>query len=194
MSFLGQILFLVAMSRFSDYYREPVIFRNTLYAFITGIVGGAAFIALFFAFFMSPLGSYSDVSSAPGVPLVVYSFLLFFALIWLFLFIITLIQGIFYKRAFNALAEKSLENNFRTAGQLMLIGGALTIIFVGSFVFFIGWFFALAGFFSMKLNVPPVYTTRMQQSSISGAKKRCPFCGAEQEVDAIFCSHCGKKL
>jgi hypothetical protein len=112
------------------------------------------------------------------------------------LFVIILIQSIFYRRTFNLLAEKSGEGNFKTAGLLMLIGGALTIILVGSFVFFIGWFFALAGFFSMKPSEKPIFTasTPTPQLSTAAQKRYCPFCGAEQEIDALFCSRCGKKL
>ena len=56
--------------------------------------------------------------------------------VWLGAFAITLAQSIFYRAGFNALADKSGEGYFKTAGLLMLIGGVLTIIFVGLFVLF----------------------------------------------------------
>ena len=64
-------------------------------------------------------------------------------------FILAAINGFFYRRAFYALAEKSGEGNFRTAGLLMLLGGALTIVAVGGLLFFIGWIIAAIGFFNL---------------------------------------------
>jgi uncharacterized membrane protein len=46
LSFVGCILFLVAMHGLANYYKDHSIFSNALYAFITGIVGTIAIIAI----------------------------------------------------------------------------------------------------------------------------------------------------
>jgi uncharacterized membrane protein len=123
-------------------------------------------------------------------------FLTVVIIVWLGQFVIALFQGIFFRRAFYALAEKSGESRFSTAGLLMLIGGALTIIFVGGLIFIIGWIYATLGFSSMKPKAPQTYQLPSQQppSSVMTQKKYCPQCGTENQIEAIFCSHCGNKL
>jgi uncharacterized membrane protein len=96
--------------------------------------------------------------------------------VWLGAAIIAILNGFFYRRAFYALAEKSGEGNFRTAGLLMIIGGALTIVIVGGLIFFIGWIFAAMGFFSMKPKQTlsfPAATSRNSNPS-NGTKEAVP--------------------
>jgi len=57
------------------------------------------------------------------------------ALIAVFL-VILIISSFFWKRAFNKLAEKSGNNNFNTAGLLILIGAAVPIVGIGGLI---GW-------------------------------------------------------
>jgi ribosomal protein L40E len=78
----------------------------------------------------------------------------------------------------------------------MIIGGALTILFVGGLIFFIGWIVATMGFSSMKpkpTQTSPI-TPQEVPTQVMPQKKQCLNCGAENSIDAIFCSHCGNKL
>jgi uncharacterized membrane protein len=136
------------------------------------------------------------VSGSPSVASAVLSFLVFFAAVWIGVFVIALVQSIFYKRAFDVMAEKSGEGKFKEAGLLMLIGGALTIVLVGGIVFFIGWIFAAMGFFSMKKPSSQNLVSSQQQtsSSIVMQKRYCSHCGVEINMDSIYCSRCGNKL
>ncbi len=198
LSFVGSILFLVAMYRFANLYRTPAIFRNSLYGFLSSIVGGIVLTALIFGFLFSALAPLTPpFYTSPPVPSVVWSFFGLLAILWLGVFTIVLIQSIFYRAAYYALAEKSGEDNFRTAGLLMIIGGALTIIMVGALVFFVGWIFAAIGFFSMKSSSPqssmPSQQPPMPQATLP-AQKICQNCGAQNSESALYCSHCGAKL
>ncbi len=157
LSFSGQIIFLIAMNRFADYYQTRTIFRNTLYAFITTIIGSIVFIILTYGVFSSLINSLEAIQNNPSSipPISIFVVLItFFGVIWLVTFLIALFQGIFYRRAFYALADKSGQYDFRQAGFWMFIGGILTIIAIGAIIFFVGWIFAVIGFFHMEPPVP----------------------------------------
>ena len=204
LGYAGYVLLLAAMNGLSKHYNDPKIFRNSLYGFITTIIGAIVFIFLLEAFLFpafDQLNTFNQVNTVKAIAATpslstFLSFLTVVVFIWLGQFVIALFQGIFFRRAFYALAEKSGESRFRTAGLLMLIGGALTIVFVGGLIFFIGWIYAALGFSSMKTTAPQTYLLPPQQppNPIMTQKKYCPQCGTENQIDAIFCSHCGNKL
>jgi uncharacterized membrane protein len=198
LSFVGNILFLVAMNGFANFYQTPKIFRNALYAFLSAIIGGIALTLSFFGLIISWIPpSYTPPGQAYGPPLssTVLPFLAAIAIVWIGLFIIVLVQSIFYRSSLIALAEKSGENNFKTAGLLMLIGGALTIVFIGVFLFLVGWLFTAMGFFSMKPQPVKQNSTMMQPNVTTESFKRtCSNCGALNTEAAIYCSRCGNKL
>ena len=195
LSYAGQVLFLVAMNRFADYYRDRAIFRNALYGFITAVVGSVVFIILTFGAFSSLRGLLPTTPATPSTPpsmSILVAFISFFLIIWLGAFIIALVQSLFYRRAFYALADKSGESNFRQAGLFMLIGGVLTIIFVGALIFFVGWIFAVLGFFHMQPGASQAYSP--QTPSSMGRVRYCPTCGKENSESDAFCSRCGSRL
>jgi uncharacterized membrane protein len=195
LSYSGQVLFLVAMNRFADYYRDRAIFRNALYGFITAVVGSVVFTILIFGVFSS-LRALLPTTSTPGTPpsaSFLIAFIGFFAVIWLGAFIVALVQSLFYRQAFYALEAKSGESNFRQAGLFMLIGGVLTIIFVGALIFFVGWIFAVLGFFHMQPGTSQTGSPQ-QTAPSSGRVRYCPTCGKENSESDTFCSRCGSRL
>lgn len=198
--YAGYILFLVAMNGLAKYYEDPAIFRNSLYAFIATIAGAIVFIIVMFAFLLPIFDQLITTPITPGAPApslsVFYSLLYVIAFVWLSAFVMALVQGIFYRRAFYALAEKSGEGKFRQAGFWMLIGGALTIVFIGTLIFYVGWIFAAIGFFSLKARTPQTYLPPSQHIPVQSTaqKKYCSYCGAENNIEAVFCSQCGNKL
>lgn len=198
LSFVGLILFLISMNGFGNYYKEPAIFRNVLYGFITAIAGGVVLVLIVLAIVfggINPLFSTPHIAGSPSVASAVLSFFVFLGIVWIGVVVIALVQSIFYKRAFDALAEKSGEGKFKEAGLLMLIGGALTIVLVGGIVFFVGWIFATVGFFSIRTTAPQnIAPSQQKTSSIMIQKRYCSQCGAEINLDSIYCSHCGSKL
>jgi uncharacterized membrane protein len=71
-------------------------------------------------------------------------------------------------RAFNKLAEKSGDDNFKTAGLLYLLGTVLTIVLIGGLLIWIAWIFAAMGFNSLKPKEPPAPTSAYPTSQTSG--------------------------
>lgn len=152
-SYVGHVLFLIAMNQIANYYQTRAIFRNALYAFIATVIGSLIFIILTHGTFSSLTNFLETMQRTPrslppaSVFVALFSFLV---IIWLDSFLLAIVQGIFYRRAFYALAEKTDEQNFRKAGYLMFVEGILTIIVVGALLFFVGWIFVILGFFNMK--------------------------------------------
>jgi len=73
-----------------------------------------------------------------------------FAIVWVVTSVVAIINGILYRRAFDALAEKSGEKNFKQAGSFMFTGDVLMIVLVGTVMVFIAWILAFKGFTSIK--------------------------------------------
>lgn len=164
-NFVVYILFLVAMNGFAKYYNDSKIFTNSLCAFIVSNATGIAFLIITYTFVTPLLDQLPTTISSPGdVPQlsVVLPIIQVVAFIWIAMALIGILNGFFYRRAFNALAEKSGEQNFKQAGLFMFIGGILMIIFVGALLYLIGLIFAILGFFSMK---PKAFQTLSDQET-----------------------------
>jgi uncharacterized membrane protein len=200
---VGIIMVLIAMKGFADYYADDSIFRDALYAIIFGIVGIVVlgiFVILFF--FATSITSVTTSMMPPvSAPFFALSAIGFIILALAIVLVFFLLEAIFFRRAFDKLANKSGEGIFRTAGLLLLIGAVLTIVLVGLVLIFIAWIMAAVGYFSIKAkampstappSIPPAASP--PQPSVSFEKKYCPNCGAENTADAGYCVRCGKKL
>jgi uncharacterized membrane protein len=192
------ILFLIAMYRLSNYYNEPSIFINVLYALIIGVIGSIV-VSLFSFFFTFQSTQFSPIN--PQLPLSSFANSIFSSLISTAINLVILIfSAVFYKRAFNKLAEKSGVNDFKTFGTLYLIGAVLTIIFVGALLVWIAWIFAYMGFRRLKpieaqtaANQPISYATSVTGTPLC-LSRYCQYCGSENKKDALYCRSCGKQL
>jgi uncharacterized membrane protein len=196
-SYAGYILFLVAMKGMSKVYNDDKIFKNSLYGFSASIVGAIVFLVVVFRFLVPTLDQLTAYANTPGTipPLsIITSFLQVMVAVLIGGSILAAITGFFYRRAFYALAEKSGANNFHTAGLLMMLGGALTIVVVGGLIFYIGWITAAIGFFSLKPKPTQAYIPPSPEPPAQAMTKRCPYCGAENSPDSVYCAHCGNKL
>ncbi len=189
---VGLILVLIAAKGIADEYKNCTIYRNSIAGFTMGLIGtviGITEFAIFdflrgFIFSHPIVGAFGYILAIGG---------------WIVMFLFFLLEGIFFKQAFENLAYSSKESILRTGGLLLLIGGALTIIFAGFFVLFIGWIIVAAGLFSLRPPVQPAQTyihppTSPNAGTISGQVKYCPYCGAENRPDSSFCNHCGRRL
>ena len=168
LSFSGQILFLVAMNKFANYYDARGIFRNALYAFVIAIAGTFVLFPVTFGA-LSYLRNLIEANpftpgTSPAISVIV-AIIGFFLILWIGTFLIAAVEGFFYRRAFYALAERSGEHNFKQAGFFMFIGGILMIIAIGALLFFIGWIFAVLGFFSVKPKALQTYSAEETPSS-----------------------------
>lgn len=127
------IVFVLAMNGFAKYYDDSQIFTNSFYAVIINsisIIIAPVILHVLEGLYLHPIFN--------------------LAISLVFLAVVGILTGFFYREAFYALAEKSGEQHFKHAGWLMFIGGILTVIAIGVFVIFLGRIFAVSGFFSMK--------------------------------------------
>jgi uncharacterized membrane protein len=166
---IGIILVLVAMHDLANYYKESGIFNNALYGFIAGIVGivvtGITFVYLFF--YTSVLTDFlykiypgwngdlstlsgltpntSNISLSDAAP-ILESFFLVLAVLWIF----SIIAAFFARRSLKALSAKASVGLFSTAALLLLIGGFLTIVFIGFILMLIALLLIAIAFFQIK--------------------------------------------
>jgi uncharacterized membrane protein len=187
---VGFILFMVAMHRLSNYYNEPGIFRNVLYAFILSIVEGIVLVGVYIAIVLSAIGSSSITNNPPNVTNFMTEFVVTYLVAIGVGVVFAIVNGVLYMRAFNKLKEKSGVDNFGTAGILYLVGTIIPI------VGWIAWIFAAMAFNKLKPSstAPPTFSYPTQLPPTNMQTKRCPNCGAENHADALYCVSCSKPL
>jgi uncharacterized membrane protein len=189
---IGIVLVLIGMKGLSEYYKDESIYRNALAGLIFGIIGIVAVSAFSILAFLGGLASIFSFGFAG-----VIGGVLAIILILVISFIFYLIMAMYFRRSLDALAERSGESLFHTAGTLLFWGAVLTIIAVGLILIFIAWIIATIAFFSMRITQtqpyayapPPPPVAQPTQST-----RYCPNCGAPVQPGATFCSNCGKPL
>jgi len=182
LNLVGIILVLIAMKGMADYYDDNEIFQNALYGFIFGFIGVIALIAVIIMF------AFGFTTISPVTAPIAGFGLLIIAIIILYVF--SLIGAVFYKKSLDTLSKKSNEQMFTTAGLILLIGAAIPLI--GEILKFVAWILAAVGFFSIKkLSQPP----ELKEAVLPANEKRfCKYCGAQLQLNAVFCQKCGKKV
>jgi uncharacterized membrane protein len=216
LAFVGFILFLVAMYGFSKDYAERKIFSYILYGLIISVVIAVIIGIIWFALTMVSifsLVSSSGLSPSPSTPQIQSLIAPYYAPLITAMTVVSLVWILFNYKAFNLLAEKSGVHMFRTAAKIFVAGavvnvavGALfavlgllglidyyTMLLVsvpGGLVQYVAWGFAAKSFFSIPIPTPSYAAT--VTSPAQGPY--CPHCGAQNQVDAIYCSRCGQKL
>jgi uncharacterized membrane protein len=192
LGFAGFILFLIAMHRLSEYYREPAIFRNVLIAYILQIVAViVAFAVLLVAIFLS--ASSAQASLMPSFSSLILEFIGALGAYY----VISIVSGVLFMRAQNKLAEKSGVDNFKTFGLIYLIGILLAPALVGGLLVWVAWIIGATGFQKLKPTSAtvnqPLYNPPF--TAVPNTPKRfCPYCGTENPQDALYCRNCGKQL
>ena len=64
-------------------------------------------------------------------------------------------MAVYLRKSFDALANKTGNGMFKTAGLLLLIGAILTIVLIGLILIFVAWILLTVAFFSMPSTPPP---------------------------------------
>jgi uncharacterized membrane protein len=191
-SIVGIILLFIAMKGLAEYYKDESIYRDALRGLIFLIVAAVAIAVAVPLFIIG--GAFSVFAAGPfGIGLGLVSLLLLAVIVFIFY----LLAATNLRKSFNTLAQKSGEHMFETAGTLLFIGAILTIVFfIGLLLIFVAWIIATIAFFSIKVppqpytySPAPVFTAPTAQAS-----RFCPNCGAPQDPNVTFCSHCGKQL
>ena len=189
---IGIILLLIGLKGLSEYYKDESIYKNAIWGVLFGIVG---IIAVTVAVLGLLIGSVTiGMTTAPSAGTGFGVLILLLALVLVFVFYV--LMAMYFRRAFSALAQRSGEHNFETAGTLLFIGAILTIVFgIGLLLIFVAWIFATIAFFSIKVPSQPYANTAPPTATQpTQATRYCPNCGAPVNADAVFCPHCGKQL
>ena len=147
----GFIMFMYAMYSLSNYYKEPAIFKNVLYAFIVSLVSGAVVVALEVAVIISAFAGIFPINTPSTITPAFTQIILTYAVVFVVAIAFGIVNGVLYMRAFNKLKEKSGVDNFGTAGLLYLIGVFIPLIG------WIAWIFAAMGFNKLKAAHQPLH-------------------------------------
>jgi len=166
---IGFILILIALKSFADHYKDAGIFNNALYGFITAIAGIVISLGAFIATALTVVADLgiTDWTSAAEWTTILSTETALDSLLALFggiivafviLFIFAILTALLYRKSLGKLASKSGVGLFGTAGLLLLIGAALTIIVIGFLLIWISFLIVAIAFFSMKptaVEAPP---------------------------------------
>jgi len=191
---IGLILVLIGMKGLSEHYKDKRIYDGL----VTGII----------LFIISSILVFGGVITLYSTILVMFSGLVLLTILgagicFIIGFIFALLAVKYIKNCLHALAERSGQNLFRTAGTLIWFGAILTIIGIGAILIWVGFIIAAIGFFTLKDNQQPTYgytppppnTQQPYQTETSNVKANfCPNCGTPVALDATFCAHCGKQI
>ena len=177
---LGVILVLIALYNFAGYYKEKGIFNNAMYGVFAGIVGIVIAVVIGIAIVLSNITSFleklypswngnlstipslsgmtpvtSNLSFSDIVPFIVAAITVI-AVLWIF----AIITAFFVRRSLSLASSKTSVRLFSTAGWLLLIGAALTIILIGFLLMWIALLILAIAFFTVKPQTeqPPMAT------------------------------------
>ncbi len=192
---IGIIMILIGLKGLAEHYKDDSIYRNAIRGVLFGIIG---IIAVSVGVVAAIVGGFFSVFTLGAAGII--GGILTLILILVVAFVFYLLMAMYFKRAFDSLAERSGEQLFHTAGTLLFIGAILTIVGIGLFLIFIAWIIATVGFFSMKVTPTQQYSQQPYGYSppppptVLQATRYCPNCGAPVDANATFCPHCGKQL
>jgi len=218
LSFVGLIVFMIAMNGLANDYKDRGIFDNALFGIIVIVIGGVLAGAAAFILVLSSIASLGIQFTNPPVNMEAFlpSIIGFLIPVILVVAAFALTQAWFFWRAFSRLAAKSQVSHFKTGGLLFIVGVAVSMAFfflgavlvsaeliavdgmfilgsVGSFVSYAAWAVVTASFFRIK--APSNHTFQQQvMPPPTRQVKYCPHCGAENNIDAVYCTRCGKRL
>ena len=169
----GLIIVLIAFNGLADYYKDRRIFNNVIYGVFAAIIGAviAAAVVVTAAFDMlSVLGihisNWTDWTAIQNFDwqnftnwsaLAPYVAAIAGALVALFIFIV--VAAILLRRSLITLSEKSGIHMFATAGLLLLIGAALTVIIIGFLLMWVALILLAVAFFEMRTTPTQPQTT-----------------------------------
>lgn len=191
LSIVGIILIFIGIKGLSEYYKDDSIYRNAIMGVVFGIIGLVALAIGVIAVIVS--GMLSSLEFGPvGAG---FRFLLGLLLL-IVVFIFFVLMTMYFRRAFNSLAQRSGEHLFETAGTWLFYGAVLIIMFgIGFIIMFVAWIMATIAFFSIKApSQTYVYGPPPTAAPTTQATRFCPNCGAPVDANATFCPHCGKQL
>ncbi len=145
---VGFILTLIGLHSLSKHYRKPELFTNMLIAVIVIAIGVVITTAVFSIVLVH---NYLTILEGPNdvfITMSKFATTLLTALVAFWIFII--VGAIFLRKAYLGLYGVSGVGEFKTAGNLVLIGAVLAIVLIGYLIILVGQIFAIIGAFELK--------------------------------------------
>jgi uncharacterized membrane protein len=196
-SIIGILLVFIAMKGLAEHYKDDNIFQGLVMGVVFGIIGLFALALGGFGAITTAINSFSSsyYSTSFGSSILIAIASLVVA------FIFMLLMSLNFRKALNALSDRSGEPLFRTAGTFMFFGAILTIVLVGiialiaSFVIMTVAFYALfkADTSTQSCSHTSSQTSQNVSTGNTGAKF-CPYFGTSATPGTAFCVNCGKQI
>ncbi len=219
LSFVGFLLFLVAMYGFSRDYQDQRIFNYLLYGIIITIVAAAVvFVILFIVVLFNLATLFPNLnSSAPPPSQVSSEMSKIFSLVFPLFGLVGIIWIAFNVKAFNLLSDKSKVLLFRTGAKVLIAGALvniaiavifavigfyvavslatlLTLLTIGGLIQDVAWVILAMAYFRIQPAIPVQTGSPINTLPVSGQVRYCTYCGAPNQLNALYCTHCGQKL
>mgnify|MGYP006282585033 CR=1 FL=1 len=152
----GLVLEFIAVKKIADAVKDKSIFSNFLLNFIFGLIAISSLIIIMVATIGS-IGGFSFFTTLEGMntsnPAEIFSYLQPFLLgciiAFIIMWILSIIGAIYLKKSYDAIADHTKVDSFKTTGLLYVIGTATFIILIGFLVLFIARIFEIISYFSL---------------------------------------------
>ena len=218
LSFVGLLLFLLAMYGFSKDYQDHRIFSYLLYGIIITIVAAVIVLAILVIVILFNLSTLFPnlSSSAPPSSQISSEMSKIFGFVFPLFGLVGIIWIAFNVKAFNLLSDKSKVPLFRTGAKVLIAGAIVNIVIaiifavvssyvavsfntllalltIGGLVQDVAWVLLATAYFRIQVPAAPVQAA-INIPPVSGQEKYCTYCGAPNQLNALYCSHCGQKI
>jgi uncharacterized membrane protein len=211
LSFVGFLLFLVAMYGFSKDYQDHRIFSYLLYGIIITIIAAVVLLAILFIVILFNVATlFPNLSSSASQSTQISSQMSrIFGLLFPLFGLVGIIWIAFNVKAFNLLSDKSkvliagalvnivLAIIFAVIGTYVSVSfnTLLALLTIGGLVQDVAWVLLAMAYFRIRAPVVPVQTAEpVNIPTVSGQVKYCTNCGAPNSIGATYCTRCGQKL
>jgi len=163
---IGVVLFLRGMKELSNYYQDERLYQNSWtgvkFYIVALIAAGVAIVAITIGVWTAT-GFTFTADFVPNVAFGVGVAAFLAGIVTAFVFYVLATSHL--RRAFNALAEKTGESYFTTAGILLWWGAILTIVVVGLLLILVAWIYATIGLFSMRPRAQQTFNGQQYDST-----------------------------
>ena len=192
-SIVGLVLIFIAVKYISQITKDEDIFKNYLMNFILSVISIVAiFVIMLIAF--GAAGGFSWITEIQTANITDFNtFLDYFGgligacvLALIVGWILSILAAMYLRRSYNAIAEHTKVDLFKTTGTLYFFGAITTIILIGFLILFIARIVEIIAYFKLPDELPT--------GDNKDSERRCPNCGRIIPEDAVSCPYCSKKL
>ena len=219
LSAIGFLLFLIAMYGFSKDYSEQKIFSNLINGIVITIIAVVVVTVIAVIIILFNFATlFPNLSSSTSSTQISSSFSKTLGSVPSFYGLVEVVWIVFVVRAFDLLSDKSKVPLFRTGAKVLLAGALVNIVLavifavvgfyvslslntllalltIGNLMQSVAWVLLAMAYFRIQAPAAPMQAAApINAQPVSGQVKYCPYCGAPNPTDAVYCTHCGQKL